>query len=179
MVLNSMSAQLVEMAMKCLRMGKRTRLLVVKWSQKALTPVSPSLLAADVAMTPMPLLLLLADDKAALLVKLTNNHAGDVAKAQGDEKMKQFEDTETSINALIRQWFDSGSTSEFVNDNGDDWLTELFGDDDSEGLSCSQPFTKPKVLEFDRVFILCDRLMIDEEGEQKQVSNWMWQTGMP
>ena len=57
-----------------------------------------------------------------------------LARLKVDEKMKQFEDTETSINALIANGLTSGSTSEFVNDNGDDWPTELFGDDDSEAI---------------------------------------------
>lgn len=173
MVLNTMSAQLVIMALDCLRMGKKVAIAGGGKMESKIRFESLSLLANDVDCTPRAFESALADKKAKLLVKLEGNYAGDVTKAKNDEKYAQFEDIEASIMALIEQWFTSGSTTEFVAKDGSDWLQELFGDDDDEAIMFST-IHRCKGLEFERVFLLCDRVVTDEEGDDKLVSNWMW-----
>lgn len=181
MVLCRIGSPLVEPAMRCLREGIPVRIAGGGDLEKGVRTVCDSIGIAGVQ--PVDLTSKIEDylhhDVHGVLAKLMRSkaHKGDEASARKDEQYIRATQYTDSISALVRRWGQDDTTLPFcaVGDAPQDWLADLFCDPnaDGSGFVMFSSVHRAKGLEARHVFIITDRITVNEDGEEKVSPTFM------
>jgi hypothetical protein len=162
-----LSAPLTEMAVETIKRGIPVVLAGGGSMEKNIRKMYLSTYLTE----PARVITAIASKKANLLDKLTTKYSGDVGSAMADEAYTNFDDTESCIIALLDLHSDIDGTQFCIKKDSQgnqpaDFLSDLFGADDE--VSHAVVFTtvhRAKGLENGRMFIICDKHGVNEDGE--------------
>lgn len=175
MVLCRIGSPLVEPAMACLRNGIPVRIAGGGDLESGVRRVCAEMEIAGQRPADLPSKIeaYLHHEVHGVLAKLMRSkvHKGDESSARADEQYIRATQYTEAISALVNRWSQSNSDLMFCAD-GDapqDWLADLFCDPnaDGSGFVMFSSVHRAKGLESKRVFIITDRLTMDEDGNEK------------